>query len=247
MARTPNNLPVALTAFIGRRSELDRLHDLLRSHRLVTVMGSAGCGKSRIAFQAAADAATDFQDGVWVVEMAAVTEPALVAKTVAETLGVSQLPGLGDAESVAAALGDRRVLLVLDNCEHVAPAVAELCGVLLRSAPGLRVLATSRQTLHAEGETAWGLPSLSLPAPGATDLDEYAGSDAVALFVDRARLVQPDFALDAVSAKAVGALCRRLDGIPLAIELAAARVRVLGVEDLLVRLDDRFAVLVSSG
>src|SRR5262245_32041588 len=249
----PHNLPLQLTSFVGRERELAAVHGLLAGHRLVTLTGPGGTGKTRLAQQAAAEALVPaagrpgFADGVWLVELAALADPALVPQAVAAAVGVREDPGRPLLATLTDALRHRRLLLLLDNCEHLLDACARLADALLRACPHLTVLASSREALGLAGETIWRVPSLAVPAvptgrplspPEA--LTRYA---AVALFVDRAQAVQPSFRMTDRNAPAVAAICQRLDGIPLAIELAAARVRALAVEPLLVRLEDRFRLL----
>jgi predicted ATPase/DNA-binding NarL/FixJ family response regulator len=243
-------LPRPLTSFVGRERELAAVAALLGAHRLVTLTGVGGCGKTRLALEAAAAAREDFADGVWLVELAAVDDPALVPQAVAAALGVREAPGRPLVESLRAFLQDRVALLVLDNCEHLLSGAAPLVADLLAAALGLRVLATGRAPLRVTGEQECPLNPLALPAPagaaGAGRADEVArvaGSEAGRLFVERARAVRPDFALTAGDAGAVGEVCVRLDGLPLAIELAAARVKVLPPAALLARLDRPFALL----
>ena len=216
---------------------------LLERHRLVTVAGPGGAGKTRLADQVVRRVAGRFADGVWLAELASVQDPVLVAAVVAGVLGVREQPGVPLGEVLARALSRRQLLLVLDNCEHVIGAAAELCAGLLAACDDVRVLATSREPLRIAGEARYRLGPLSLP-----DGDDPAGADAseaVALFVDRARRVDPGFALDEVTWPAVARLVARLDGMPLAIELAAARVEALGVGQLADRLDDRFGLLTA--
>jgi predicted ATPase/DNA-binding CsgD family transcriptional regulator len=229
----------ALTSFVGRADAVGEVAGLLEECRLVTVTGPGGVGKTRLAGEVAGRVAGRFADGVWLVELATVTDPARVPSAVAAVLGVRELPGVPVADSLAAVLARQQLLLVLDNCEHVIAAVAGLCGALLPAADDVRVLVTSREPVGVSGEARYRLPPLPLPAPG----DEAAGSDAVALFADRARRVDVRFSLSGESGPVVARLVARLDGMPLAIELAAARVEALGVTQLLDRLDDRFGLL----
>jgi predicted ATPase/DNA-binding CsgD family transcriptional regulator len=231
----------ALTSFVGRAGEVEEIAGLLDRYRLVTVTGPGGVGKTRLAGEAARRVAARFADGVWLVELAAVQEPALVPAAVAAVLGLQQAPDLPIVESLAAALVGWQLLLVLDNCEHVAGAAAELCAALLPAADDVRVLATSREPVGLAGEARYRLVPLPVPEPAA--LGGVAGSAAVELFADRARQADPHFALDGDSGPVVARIVARLDGMPLAIELAAARVEALGLSALLDRLDDRFALL----
>ena len=215
---------------------------MLGQYRLLTVTGPGGAGKTRLAAEVARRVAGRFADGVWIVELAAVQEPALVPAAVAVALGVPQAPGMSIMDSLAGVLARQQLLLVMDNCEHVLGAVAELCGALLQAADEVRILATSREPVGVAGEARYRVPPLGLPGPG--EQAEAGGSEAVALFADRARRVDPHFVLNRESGPVVAQLVRRLDGMPLAIELAAARVESLGVAQLLDRLDDRFRLLV---
>ena len=232
----------ALTSFVGRAAAVDEVSGLLADCRLLTVTGPGGVGKTRLAGEVARRMAARFADGVWLVELAAVREPAQVPSAVTAALGIPEGPGAPAAGSLAAVLARQQLLLVLDNCEHVIDAVAGLCGTLLSAADDVRVLATSREPVGVSGETRYRLPPLALPGPG----DEAAGSDAVALFVDRARQVDPHFTLSGETSPAVARLVQRLDGMPLAIELAAARVEALGVTQMLDRLDDRFGLFIGA-
>jgi predicted ATPase/class 3 adenylate cyclase len=240
---TPNNLPQQISTFVGRQSELTEARGLLAGARLLTVVGVGGIGKTRLSLQIAADAQDAYPDGVWFVELAPIVDPGLVPKTVAKALGVNQDPDTPLMDTISAYLRSRRVLLVLDNCEHLIGACARLADALLRASPALRILASSRESLQVAGEQTYQLPPLSLPDVTACS-DEIARSDAVQLFVERARLKQPSFAMTARNSDAVAQVCARLDGIPLALELAAARVGVLPVERIAERLDDRFRLLI---
>jgi predicted ATPase/class 3 adenylate cyclase len=240
----PNNLPVELTSFVGRDREKAEIGKLLFTGHLVTLMGPGGAGKTRLALQVAAEAMEAFPDGVWLVELAALSDPALVPQTVASALSVREQPGRSMTNTLRDALRGKSVLVVLDNCEHLVAACAELSSALLRVCPNLRVLATSREALGASGETTWRIPSLSVPDPkNLPPLDRFKEYDAVRLFTDRAVASDPQFAVTMSNAPAVAQVCYRLDGIPLAIELAAARVKVLAVEQIATRLDDRFRLL----
>jgi predicted ATPase/DNA-binding CsgD family transcriptional regulator len=231
----------ALTTFVGRTGAVDQVAGLLEEFRLVTVTGPGGVGKTRLAAEVARKVAGRFADGVWLVELAAVKEPARVPAAIAAALGVREQPGVPVTELLAEVLTRQQVLLVADNCEHVARAVAGLFGALLPAADDVRVLATSRELLGVAGEARYRLPPLALPA--SDDAGEIARSEAVVLFADRARRVDPQFTLDGGPGLAAARLVARLDGMPLAIELAAARVEALGLAQLLDRLDERFALL----
>ncbi|MDQ6908129.1 MAG: hypothetical protein M3176_15000, partial [Chloroflexota bacterium] len=246
-ARPRHNLPAPLTRFIGRGGEVVALTALLTTTRLLTLTGPGGCGKTRLALAVAVAEATpphDPSDGVWLVEFAALTDPALIPQAVAAVLGVHEEPRRPLLDTLADALGPRSLLLLLDNCEHIVAPVAAMAETLLRACPHLRILATSREALRVPGEVAWHVPSLSLPE--GVDIHtaaQLAASEAAQLFVDRVRLRQPAFALTDENAAAVAAICRRLEGMPLALELAAARARVLSLAQLEARLDDALRVL----
>ncbi|HUR02625.1 MAG TPA: BTAD domain-containing putative transcriptional regulator [Nonomuraea sp.] len=248
-ARPATNLPASLSDLIGRDGALAEVRTLLEHGRLVTLTGSGGVGKTRLALETATRLADTYADGAWLVELAPLdrsvgVDERVVAETVAAALDIREdAGGTPLADRLAGALRSRQLLLVLDNCEHVIEQVAELAGRLLRAAPGLRVLATSREPLAVVGEVLWSVPPLDVPA--GTDPGEVARADAVRLFVARAAASAPGFTLDAGNAGAVAQLCRRLDGIPLALELAATRVRALGVQGVVARLDDRFQLLAS--
>ncbi|HEX6526121.1 MAG TPA: AAA family ATPase, partial [Streptosporangiaceae bacterium] len=234
-----HGFPAVLTSFIGRDAPVGEVAGLVGERRLVTVTGPGGAGKTRLAGQVAERAAGRFADGAWLVELAPVRDPAQVAVAVAAALGIQEQPGLPAGQALAQVLARQQVLLVVDNCEHVIGAAAELCAGLLAACDDVRVLATSREPLAVAGEARYRLGPLSLPGEdGGT-----GGSEAVALFADRARRADARFALDEQTGPAVGRLVERLDGMPLAIELAAARVEALGVAQLLEFLDDRFALL----
>ena len=238
-----HGFPASLTSFVGRGGAVHEVASLLDQYRLVTVTGPGGAGKTRLAAELAGHVSGRFADGVWLAELAAVRDPALVASVVAVALGVRDLPRVPTADALTRALARRQLLLVLDNCEHVIGGAAELCATLLPACDDVRVLATSREPLRVAGEARYRLGPLSLPSRnGAADAD---GSEAVALFADRARRVDAGFALTGDTGPAVAQLVARLDGMPLAIELAAARVEALGVAQLLERLDDRFGLLTA--
>lgn len=242
----PHNLPVQLTSFIGREQEMEEVEGLLSTARLVTLAGAGGGGKTRLSLQVASSAAQEYPDGVWFVELAPVADPMLVSQTLATTLGIREEPGQPMTTTLSQSLQTKKMLLVLDNCEHLVEACAELVSVLLASCPELRVLATSREALGVPGESIWRVSPLSVPGrddgQSVESLMEY---EAVRLFVERAGSAQSAFTLTEQTAPVVGQICQRLDGIPLAIELAAARVRVLSVEQISNRLEDRFRLLTS--
>ena len=232
-----------LTSFVGRATAVNAVAGLLDHYRLVTVTGPGGSGKTRLAGEVAEQVAGRFADGVWLAELAHVEDPALVAAVVAAALGIRDQPGVPAAEALARALARQQLLLVLDNCEHVIGAAASLCAGLLVGADDVRVLATSREPLRVVAEAPYRLGPLALPRPD--DVGDVVGCEAVALFADRARRADTRFALDDQTGPLVARLVRRLDGMPLAIELAAARVEALGVAQLLDRLDDRFVLLTA--
>ena len=236
-----HGFPAALTSFIGRAGALREVAGLLEEYRLVTVTGPGGVGKTRLAGQVARLVAGRFADGAWLAELAPVRDPAQVAAVVAAALGIPERPGVPAAGVLARVLAGQQLLLVLDNCEHVIGAAARLCSELLAACDDVRVLAISREPLAVAGEARYRLGPLTLPAPG--DTADGGRSEAVALFADRARRADARFALDGQAGRAVARLVARLDGMPLAIELAAARVEALGVAQLLDRIEDRFALL----
>ncbi|HVO90572.1 MAG TPA: tetratricopeptide repeat protein [Casimicrobiaceae bacterium] len=241
---TPHNLPHALTSFIGRERELDEIRELLVDARLVTLHGVGGLGKTRLSLQVAESVLEAFPDGVWFVELAALTDATRVAQSVASAIGVKEEAGRPVIEALAKYVSDRALLIVLDNCEHLIQACAEVAAQLLRAGPRVRILASSRELLRVSGETTYPVPALSLPDASTTiDVATLGGFEAVWLFVARAKAVQPAFALDQRNAAAVADICRRVDGIALAIELAAACVRTLSVQKIASRLEDRFALL----
>lgn len=235
-----SRLPTQLTAFVGRAQELAELRELVRTARAITLTGAGGCGKTRLALEVAGAAADDTSGGAWFVDLSAVDEADAVVVAIAETLGVAS-GGRSNVAGVQRRIGDHRLLLVLDNCEHVVDAAAEVADRLLRSCPSLTVLATSREPLGVEGEVTYRVPSLAVP--DSSDVDVVAKSDATALFVERARRARPRFALDDGNADDVVEICRRLEGIPLAIELAAARLRTLSTTQVRDGLHDRFRLL----
>ncbi len=241
-AEHANNLPAGASRFLGRAAELAELEALLRAERLVTLWGPGGAGKTRLSLELGVRALPEFGDGVWFVELAPLDRGELVAPAVMSALGMLAGSTADPVAELCRYLTNRQALVILDNCEHVVAAVAELVHALLTHCAGVRMVASSRELLGTTGEHAWPIPSLSVPSDEA-DLAALAVSDAVTLFCDRARASHPGFALTQTNAAAVAEICRRLDGIPLALELASARVRVLGVKGLVARLDDRLDVL----
>jgi predicted ATPase/DNA-binding CsgD family transcriptional regulator len=232
-------------SFVGRERELDDLRQFALGMRAVTLCGAGGIGKTRLMLRLVADLAPEFPDGTYVVGLADLRQPELVVSRVASVIGVSEEPGVPLPDTLADTLRGRRMLLALDNCEHLIDACASLCQRLLAGAPGLLVVATSREALRVAAEAVWPVPPLDLPPAGVTDPGTAAGYDAVRLFAERAAAASPGFALNAGNGAAVTGICRALDGLPLAIELAAAWVRALTVDQIAARLSDRFRLLTS--
>lgn len=239
----PNNLPVQLTRFVGREEELAALGDLVGASRLVTITGPGGCGKTRLSLQFAANSLSTFADGVWLVNLAAISDGGLVASEVASTLGLREEPNRELRETLVDYLRGKHALLLLDNCEHVLGASADLAASLLALCHHICIIATSRQALGIEGELARTLHPLSVPAEDGLTVEELLAYEGAQLLSDRAGLVRAGFTVTPQNAAAVAQICRRLDGIPLAIELAAARLGSLGPDELARRLDDRFRLL----
>ena len=239
-----NNLPIRLTSFIGRENEIREIKQDLSEHRLVTLTGSGGVGKTRLSLQVAAEVIEEFDHGVWFVELAPLADLDLLPQTILSALGVKDQSGKDPLELLKTYLQEKKTLIVLDNCEHLISASAWVVNELLRAAPRIKVMASSREALGVRGEVSYPVPSLTLPnlkhLPAIEVLSQY---EAVRLFIDRALLVSPRFVVDKDNAPFLAQICHRLDGIPLAIELAAARVKVLSVEQLSKRLDDRFRLL----
>jgi predicted ATPase/class 3 adenylate cyclase len=238
----PGTLPVFLTSFVGRRRELESVRDALRQSRIVTLIGVGGVGKTRLAVQVAAEALADYPDGAWFCELAPVIDRRAVPEAVAACLDVRVQPGESRTESLLTFLRDKRLLLVLDNCEHVIDAAGSLGESIARGCPHIGLIATSREALGVDGELLRPLGSLEVPDEQSPPAD-LLGSASVRLFADRAQTVRPEFALDEASAPVVAEICRQLDGVPLAIELAAARVASLSVNEIAQRLDQRFRLL----
>ncbi len=242
----PNNLLVPGSSFVGREHEVAEIGALLKRDRIVTLWGTGGAGKTRLSLQVASEAADEFPDGVWVVELAPLAEPGQVLQALANVCGLRDEPGRLTADVLADHLASKKALLVLDNCEHLLQCCADLVRTLSRGCSYLKLLTTSREPLGVPNETVWRVPSMSLPDPAAAepsrDLSTY---DGIRLFVERARLHKPGFVLTSENDSAVVEICERLDGIPLAIELAAARLKVLSVTEVLERLNQRFRLLTN--
>jgi predicted ATPase/class 3 adenylate cyclase len=240
----PNNLPQQLTSFIGREREIAQVKSLLEKGRLLTLTGSGGCGKSRLSLQVVAYVLEQYPDGVWLTELAPVADPGLVPQEVASALGLIEQPGKTFVQTLTDYLKSKRLLLVLDNCEHLLSACAQLCNALLRSCSNLTILASSREGLGIAGEQTYRVPSLTSPdLKQQLTVEQISQYEAVRLFIERATNTKSDFAVTNQSAPALAAVCHRLDGIPLAIELAAARIRSLSVEEIDSRLEYRFRLL----
>ena len=242
----PNNLPVQVTSFVGREREIGEITALLAERRLVTLVGPGGTGKTRLSVQVAANLVESFADGVWLVELAPLSDPVLLPQAVAAALSVREEADRPVLTTIVEYVRDRTLLLILDNCEHLIEACARLADQLVRRCPKLRILASSREALGVPAEAIFRVPSLSLPdvqhPPSPERLAEY---EAVRLLSERGKSVKPDFAITDANVTAVVQICQRLDGIPLAIELAAARLRVLSVQEIAAHLDKRFRLLTA--
>ena len=240
----PNNLPVQVTSFVGREREMKEIKNLLAHTHLLTLLGTGGAGKSRLSLQIAADLIDDFDHGVWFVELAPLTNPALVPQAVAIALGVSEESKQPLIDTLSNHLRDKSVLIILDNCEHLIDASARLADTLIRAAPRLKILTSSREALRIVGEATYRVPSLSIPdSKPLPPLASLAQFEAVRLFIERAVAVSPGFTLTEANASAIVQICHQLDGIPLAIELAAARIKSLTANQIAERLSDRFRLL----
>ena len=248
-----SNLPVQVTSFVGRESDLAEVEALIARHHLVTLIGTGGTGKTRLMLEVAARLEDRFADGTWLAELAPLTDPSQIASEIARALGAPELPGLPAMVTVTAFLAEKELLLLVDNAEHLVDGVATVVGRLVAAAPRLRIIATSREALPVQGEAVHQQKSLSCPVlegqhgrlqgSASGTFEAAAATEAVQLFAERASAVDPGFALDSRNMGAVAEICRRLDGIPLAIELAAARVSVMSTEDIAIRLGDRFRLL----
>jgi predicted ATPase len=243
MSARPTNLPLQLTSFIGRQQEVSELVAQLEASRLVTLTGTGGTGKTRLAVEVAGSVAERFPDGVWFVDLSSAVDDETVLALTAEALGIRGEPGRAPLDNLLARLAYSRTLLVEDNCEHVLDAVADLAARILGRSPEVRILATSREALAIPGEVVRPVPPLGIPGPGTASVEAVAATDAVRLFVERASAVDPDFRLRDDNLAAVVSICRRLDGVPLALELAAAQLGALSPAQVDARLGDRFALL----
>ncbi len=240
---TRTNLPMRVTELIGREAEVAAICALATTHRLLTLSGAGGIGKTSLSIECGRVLLPQFADGVWIAELGPLSDPQLVPVTVAGVLGLKLAGEMPSAERVAAALGSRQVLLILDNCEHLIEAAARMAEVVLRVNPSAHLMATSREPLRTPDEQIYVVPALTVPGEGTEDREELMRSGALRLFLARALAAEPRLLLDGRAMAAAAGISRRLDGIPLAIELAAARVPALGVEGLAARLDDRFKLL----
>lgn len=239
-----SNLPLSLTSLVGREKTIARISELLTDNRLVTLTGSGGIGKTRLGLEVATATLADYPDGAWLVELAALNEPELVAQAVMQLFGLPNRGGESRLTTLRDFLRPKQLLLVLDNCEHLIAACADLCQYLLQFCPTLRIIATSRETLSVPGEVVWQVSPLTFPvADRRLTPQEMSQFEATRLFAEHARTVQPDFEISHSTAQHIARICRQLDGVPLAIELAAAKLRVLGVDQIADRLDDRFRLL----
>ena len=246
--RRLGNLPAGATSFVGRRRELAEIRKKLSTARVVSLVGPGGVGKTRLAIRAAADLGRGFSDGAWLVELADLRDAALVTNAVAAALDLRDQTASTPLQVLTSHLRDKQLLLVVDNCEHVLDAAARLVAGIIRSSPGVRVMTTSREPLQVSGEYVVPVPPLELPEPGeAGPLERVRQNEAVLLFTERAAAASGTFELTADNHGAVVQLCRRLDGLPLAIELAAVRTRALTVEQIVGLLHDRFALLTGGG
>ena len=242
--RASTNLPALTSDLIGRDAEIKEVIGLVAEHRFVTLTGTGGIGKTRLALEVARQLLPQFADGVWIAELASLSDPQLVPISVAAVLGLELVSGVISPGRIAAALGSKQIMLVLDNCEHVIDGAAGMVEALLHGNPATRVIATSRELLRAESEHLYRVPPLAVPTEDAEAFEDVLRYGAVALFVARAQAADPHFLAERQTAAAIAAICRRLDGIPLALELAAARASTLGIQELASRLDDCFSLLI---
>ena len=241
-----HNLPAQLTTFIGRQKEMQTVHDLINEHRLVTLTGAGGCGKTRLSIEVAGRVVSDYKDGVWFVDLAPLSSEDLVAKEITEVLSIAEVPNQPIIDTLIEKIKELELLILLDNCEHLIKGCAEVSSILLQKVAGLKILATSREALNISGEKIWHIPSLTLLDPKTIiDLETARNSEAVLLFADRAQLNNPDFSLGSENVSEVVSICNKLDGIPLAVELVASRTRHLSPGKILERFEDRFDSLSS--
>ena len=244
--RPRHNLPAQLTTFIGREKEMQIVRELIREHRLVSLTGAGGCGKTRLACEVSAQLVSNYEDGVWFVDFSPVTANEMVAREIMEVLGVTESPDRSIVDSLIEQVKGKHMLVVLDNCEHVVSVCAGIAGTLLKAVPGMRILATSREPLLVTGEQVWRVPSLTLLDPKSViNIENATGSEAVQMFTERARLKNPEFELGSANVSEVVTICNKLDGIPLAIELVASRIRHLHPGKMLERFGDQFDRLES--
>ena len=242
-----HNLPAQLTTFIGRQKEMQMAQDLMSKYRLVTLVGAGGCGKTRLAIEMAAKLLQDFKDGIWFVDLAPIAMGDLVGKEIMEVLKINEAHDKPRMDTLLEQIKGKNMLLILDNCEHLVEACAEVAGKLLQSVPGLKILVTSRETLCIKGEHVWRVPSLSLIDPKTIiDVEHARDSEAVLLFTDRARMNNPEFELETSNVNEVATICNKLDGIPLAVELVASRIKHMNPQMILERFADRFEQFASS-
>ena len=236
-------MPIRLTSFIGREHELAEAKKRLASARLLTLIGPGGTGKTRLSLQIGAELLPTFADGVWLVELAPLADPSLIMQTIASTLGLREQLGMSLNELLIDFLRAKNLLLIIDNCEHLVDACAQLADQLLHACANIKIVASSREALGIGGETVYRVPSLSLPNPDQVTREALTQSESAQLFIERAMAANPKFNVSDKNASFVAQICRRLDGIPLALELAAARITVFSVEQIASRLDDRFRLL----
>ena len=242
-----HNLPISTTSFIGREKEIKEVRDLFNKSRLITITGAGGCGKTRLAREIASMLIEEYIDGVWFIDLAPIKDPILVSKEISEVLNIKEDPNKPIVNTLIESIKDKSLLILLDNCEHLIQECAEIAHKLLNTVKGIRILATSREALNIQGEVVWRIPLLSFPITDSIkDIKEINQFEAIRLFVDRAGSNQPGFTLNPQNVSSVTQICRRIDGIPLAIELAASRIRHLGPKAILERLEEQFKLLSSS-
>jgi predicted ATPase/class 3 adenylate cyclase len=239
----PNNLPFQLTSFIGREREIKEANQIFANTRLLTFIGPGGTGKTRLSLQVAVEQLTEFKDGVWLIELASITDPSLILQAITSVFNLRMQLGMPLQEILLDYLRAKNLLLILDNCEHLVEACAQLVDQILRSSPQIKFIVSSREALGISGETVYRVPSLSLPNPAEVTREALEGYESVQLFVERAQAANPKFQLTDSNASSVAQICFRLDGIPLALELAAARIAIFAAEQIATRLDDRFKLL----